>query len=200
MVLGGEAGQAGHQGERVPQGDDEPRQTAAARRVDFVFTRAERDCLLAALEAAHSLGYYEAHDAHRPRPATWRDVPRRGEEETATERFTATVAPLHLRTIERAAKEQLGERFRLSVHGGPAPLQAFMLGSALRFIAAHLDRAHATQVSESASQADRRVAGMFLARLDGCYQGLEGRAHEPFALPERYVTSRPRNGSLSVSR
>ena len=95
----------------------------AVRRVNLVLTRCEQACLAAAaralrvttsqlmctaaLEAAHRLGYYEGHKAPaRPRPGAWQDVPCRPAEVSATRRLTVTVAPLHLGTLERAAREQ----------------------------------------------------------------------------------------------
>ena len=171
-----------------PEAKGEDATLAAAERVGFVLTRAEHECLVGAaralrvtlsqlvytatLEAAHRLGYFEGYESSRPRPGTWQDVPRRHVEDTATERLTVTVAPIHLRTIQRAAREQLGEGFRLAVHGKPAPVQAFMLGSTLRFISTHLEQARAACHARGKRSPEQEEAAAFLAQVEGPFAEL----------------------------
>ena len=167
-------------------------QVALAHRIDFVVTTTEYNCIFAAamalgvpvslllstaaLEAAHALGYYEGFMLpRRAPPGTWTD-PMRGLQEAATKRFTADVHPLHHRTIERAAKEQLRK-------DQPAPVQAFMVGSTLRFIATLRSRAVKASRDASASPEDREVATAFLTHLDDCFQEVSQRDQVRFEVP-----------------
>jgi hypothetical protein len=127
------------------------------RHLEFALTPGEKHALVAAaeafettvshlagtaaLEAAHRLGYYDGQEAVRPRRGTWRDFPQRAAGETATLRLTLTFSLLQFPVIGRAAVEQLGASYRLSIRGGPAPVQAFVMGATFRFVAARLHAA-----------------------------------------------------------
>ena len=121
-------------------------QGAPVERLHLVLTEREHRCIqaaapalgvatatllwTAALETAHRLGYYEGHEAHQaPQPGAWKDAPQRLPGETAKKHLIVSVAPVHLRTIRRAAVGQLGEGYRLSRRGRPAPVHAFLLGA-----------------------------------------------------------------------
>lgn len=167
------------------------------RHLDFALTPGEKHPLVAAaeafettvshlagtaaLEAAHRLGYYDGQEAVRPMRGTWRDCPRRAEGETATLRLTLTFSLLQFPLIARAAVEQLGPSFRLSSRGGPAPVQAFVMGATFRYVATRLDTARSTAVNQALPSANRVAAQRFLARLDAAYAA---RSHaEAFSLP-----------------
>jgi hypothetical protein len=152
-------------------------------RVHLALTEREVNCILAAsrtmrvptalliwtaaLEAAHVMGYCEGLVPHpRPRPGMWLDAPRRAPDETARVRMTVSVSPLHLRTLQRAAVEQLGPDYQLAVHGGPAPVHAFLIGTTLRFIATQLQRCRKTAASSRAEDAERESAERFVDAVE----------------------------------
>ena len=163
------------------------------RQIEFACTVMEYNCIFAAamalrapvslllttaaLEAAHSLGYYEGFVLpRRAPPGAWTDLPLREHLEAVRMCFTASVPPLHLQTIVRAAKEQLGD-------GQPVPVQTFMIGSTLRFLATlHLRLKRASQDTSSSSE-DREVVTAFLADFDACFQRVSKRTQARFEVP-----------------
>jgi hypothetical protein len=176
--------------------------TAPVERVHLVSTKREYRCILAAaralrvptatliwtaaLEAVHRLGYYEGHEPpSRPKPGLWPDAPQRLPGETATERLNVSVAPLHLRTIERAAVEHLGADYRLSLRGRPAPVPAFLIGAGLRFIATQLQRARAVAADSRRLPAERRAAERFVRAVEDALDSGTASVLKPYLAPAR---------------
>lgn len=123
----------------------------------------------ASLEAAHRLGHYDGREERLAARGSWKDAPRRGDQETATVRLTLTFSLLQFPVIARAALAQLGPDYRLSSHGGPAPVQAFMLGATFRYLATRVGSARVAAADHSLPPATRAAAQEFLERLDAAY-------------------------------
>ena len=171
-------------------------QVAPVHQVDFALTVVEYNCIVAAakamntplsllfttaaLEAAHALGYYEGFLLpHRAPPGTWNNLPPREPPEVATKRIAINVPSLNHQTIKRAAEGQLGI-------GWPEPVQTFMIGSTLRFIATLLFRVQAALQDTSASPEDRAAFTALLANFDACFQEVSQRAQVRFEVPGSY--------------
>src|SRR5262249_35272659 len=100
----------------------------------------------AALEMAHRLGFFEGVEARvRIRPGAWKDAPERKEGSVKT-RFTLTIHPLHLQTIERAAQ------------GADVSLQLFLVGSTLRYLANRTKSAMEAAEQPDATPEQKRLA------------------------------------------
>jgi hypothetical protein len=176
--------------------------TDPARRVHLALTERESRCILAAsralriptatliwtaaLEAAHVMGYCEGMAPRtRPNPGVWGDAPCRAPNERARFRMTVSCVPLHLQTLKRAALEQLGPDFRLSNHGGPAPVHAFLIGAGLRFIATQLQRARKTAADGQAGRTERRAAEKFAHEIEEAVKEDEGSVLTQYLEPGR---------------